>query len=188
MEFLFYTIIFSGIIVSFVGVMLYNRLVSLRQACVQSVSNIDVQMKQRADLVPNLVSTVKGYASHEREVLDSVAAARSAALSAGVPSEIAAADGMMKSALNRLFAVAEAYPDLKANQNFLSLQTELADLENKIAASRLFLNNAMAEYNAAIEQFPAVLIAKHMGFTPGSMFTVSAEERMVIETPPPVQF
>jgi LemA protein len=188
MEFLFYTILVGAIIVAFVGVMLYNRLVSLRQACAQSVSNIDVQLKQRADLVPSLVSTVKGYASHEREVLDSVTVARSAAISAGAPAEIAAADGMMKSALSRLFAVSEAYPDLKANQNFLALQAELADLENKIAASRRFLNSSVAEYNAAIEQFPALLIAKRLGFTAATMFTVSSEERTVIETVPSVQF
>lgn len=188
MEFLTYLVLFVLVIAGFVGVMIYNRLVSLRQACAQSVSNIDVQMKQRADLIPNLVSTVKGYASHEREVLDSVTVARSAAISAGVPAEIAAADGMMKSALTRLFAVSEAYPDLKANQNFLSLQAELADLENKIAASRRFLNNSVAEYNAAIEQFPSVLVAKRLGFTPATMFAVSAEERAVIETVPSVQF
>jgi LemA protein len=120
--------------------------------------------------------------------MDSVTGARSAAISAGVPAEIAAADGMMKSALSRLFAVSEAYPDLKANQNFLALQAELADLENKIAASRRFLNNTVAEYNAAIEQFPAVLIAKRLGFTAATMFTVSSEERTVIETVPSVQF
>jgi LemA protein len=188
MEFLFYTVIVVAIIAAFVVVMLYNRLVSLRQTCSQSLSNIDVQMKQRADLIPNLVSTVKGYAGHEKEVLENVTKARSAVQSATSASGIAAADGMMTAALGRLFAVAEAYPDLKANQNFLALQSEVSDLENKIAASRRGLNNSVAEYNAAIEQFPAVLFAKRFGFTAATMFSVTADERAIIETPPSVQF
>lgn len=188
MEFLFYTTIVVVIIALFVGVMLYNRLVALRQTCAQALSDIDVHMKQRADLIPNLVATVKGYAAHEKEVLENVTKARAATQSATSASGIAAADSMMTAAIGRLMAVAEAYPDLKANQNFLALQAEVSDTENKIAATRRFLNNTVAEYNAAIEQFPAVLIAKRFGFLPATMFSVTEDERTIIETVPSVQF
>ena len=140
-------------------VMTYNGLVSLRQRCRQAFSDIDVQLKQRHDLVPNLVETVKGYAAHEKGTLEAVIKARNAAVTAQGPAAQAAAEGMLQGALRQIFALAEAYPDLKANQNFQQLQTELSDLENKIAAARRFFNNAAAEYNATRESFPAVLFA-----------------------------
>ena len=169
-------------------VFLYNRLVALRQTVNQSWSDISVQLKQRHDLVPNLVETVKGYATHERGTLEAVVAARNAAVSAQGPAAQAQAENMLTGALRQLFALAEAYPDLKANQNFLQLQSELADLENKIAASRRFFNNAVQEYNTAIEQFPAVLIARNMGFQSREFFELDEAERATVQAPPQVRF
>jgi LemA protein len=166
----------------------YNRLVTLRQAWKRAFADIDVQLKQRQDLVPNLVETVKGYASHESTVFTQVTEARAAAMRATTVGERSAAEGALTGALGNLMAVAENYPQLKANENFLSLQSELADLENKIAAARRFLNNAVAEYNSAIQQFPGVLFAGAMGFTPAEMFTLDAEERAQTKAPPKVSF
>lgn len=175
------------LIVIFV-IVLYNRLVALRQTVSQAWSDISVQLKQRHDLVPNLVETVKGYASHEAKTLEAVTAARNAAVSADGPAAQAQAENLLTGALRQLFALSEAYPDLKANQNFLSLQSELSDLENKIAASRRFFNNAVQEYNTAIEQFPAVLIARQFGFTPREFFELAEGEAEAVQTPPSVQF
>ncbi|MFC5068191.1 LemA family protein [Flaviflagellibacter deserti] len=184
------TWIILGIVAAFVliGIFIYNRLVSLCQTTGQAWSDIDVQLKQRSDLVPNLVETVKGYAAHERGTLEAVVAARNAAISASGPAEQAAAENALTGALRQIFALAESYPDLKANENFLQLQTEIADLENKIAAARRFFNNAVAEYNAAIAQFPAVLFAGSMGFQPRDFFEVGEAERTAIQTPPKVSF
>src|SRR5262249_41945696 len=157
-------------------VMTYNGLVSLRQRFRQALSDIDVQLKQRHDLVPNLVETVKGYAAHERGTLEAVIQARNAAVTAQGPAAQAQAEGMLQGALRQLFALAEAYPDLKANQNFQQLQSELSDLENKIAASRRFFNNAAAEYNATRESFPAVLFAQAMGFSPQDSLNLDEAE------------
>ena len=168
--------------------MTYNGLVSLRQRCRQAFSDIDVQLKQRHDLVPNLVETVKGYASHERGTLEAVVQARNAAVSAQGPAAQAQAEGMLQGALRQLFALAEAYPDLKANQNFQQLQTELSDLENKIAASRRFFNNAAAEYNSTRESFPAVLFAQSLGFGPQEFFNLEEGERTAVRTAPQVKF
>lgn len=170
------------------GIVIYNRLVSLRQVTNQAWSDVDVQLKQRYDLIPNLVETVKGYAKHERETLDAVIAARNAAMAASGPSQQAVAENALTGALRQLFALSEAYPDLKANTNFLQLQTELADIENKIAAARRFFNNAVQEYNAATEQFPAVLFARSLGFSPRTFFEVEEAERAVIQAPPKVGF
>ena len=151
---------------------------ALRQTTRQAWGDIDVQLKQRHDLVPNLVETVKGYASHEKETLENVVKARQTAIDvSGSTKELAQAENMLSGALRQLFALAESYPDLKANTNFLELQTELADLENKIAAARRFFNNAVAEYNTAIEQFPAVVLANSFGFKPDEFFEVAASER-----------
>jgi len=169
-------------------IFLYNRLVALRQTVNQSWSDISVQLKQRHDLVPNLVETVKGYATHERGTLEAVVAARNAAVAANGPAAQAQAENMLTGALRQLFALAEAYPDLKANQNFLQLQSELADLENKIAASRRFFNNAVQEYNTSIEQFPAVLIARNMGFQSREFFELDEAERAAVQAPPQVKF
>ncbi len=177
------------VVAVFAIILIYNRLVALRQTCNQAWGDIDVQLKQRHDLVPNLVETVKGYASHERETLEAVIQARNAAVDSGADlKEQAQAENMLTGALRRLFALAEAYPDLKANQNFLQLQAELADLENKIAAARRFFNNAVAEYNTAQEQFPAVLLANAFGFRQRDFFEVAAADRAVVERPPQVSF
>ena len=165
----------------------YNRLVALRQNVGAAFADIDVQLKQRQDLVPNLVETVKGYAAHERGTLDDVTQARAAAASAGDMAARAQAESALTGALGKLMAVAEAYPDLKANQNFLQLQGELSDLENKIAAARRFFNNAVGEYNASIQRFPAVLIAGMAGFAPRDFFDVGAD-RAALQSAPQVKF
>jgi LemA protein len=165
----------------------YNSLVSMRQRVNQAYADVDVQLRQRHDLVPNLVETVKGYAAHERGTLDEVVKARNAAMTAQGPAQQAAAENMLTGALRQLFAVAEAYPDLKASANFQQLQAELTDLENKIAASRRFFNNAVQEYNTGIQQFPAALFAAALGFTQRTFFDVG-EERAVVEKAPQVKF
>src|SRR6202042_3895330 len=155
------TLVVLAVIVVFVlwAVAIYNGLISMRQRVNQAFADIDVQLRQRHDLVPNLVETVKGYAAHERGTLDEVVKARNAAVAAQGPAQQAAAENMLSGALRQLFALSEAYPDLKANANFQQLQTELSDLENKIAASRRFFNNAVQEYNTGIQQMPAALFA-----------------------------
>src|SRR3979490_2670692 len=148
----------------------YNRLVTLSQRVGQAFADVDVQMKQRHDLIPNLVETVKGYAAHERGTLEEVVKARNVAMAAQGPAQQAAAENMLTGALRQMFALSEAYPDLKANQNFQQLQTELSDIENKIAAARRFFNNPVQEYNTGIEQVPAALIARALGFTHKEFF------------------
>ena len=186
------TWIILGLIVLFVIwiVSVYNGLVALRQRVNQAFSDIDVQTKQRHDLIPNLVETVKGYAAHERGTLEAVVQARNAAMTAqvgGIAAQ-AAAENALTGALRQLFALSEAYPDLKANQNFQQLQNELSDLENKIAAARRFFNNAVQEYNTGIQQFPAVLLAGALGFTPKDFFDVGVEQRKELEQAPQVKF
>src|SRR5262249_43654801 len=143
------------------SIVVYNGLVAMRQRVNQAYADIDVQMKQRHDLIPNLVETVKGYAGHERNTLEAVVRARNAATQAqpGGGAQQAQAENMLSGALRQLFALSEAYPDLKANQNFQQLQNELSDIENKLAAARRFFNNAVQEYNTGIQQFPAVFLA-----------------------------
>jgi LemA protein len=186
------TWIIIGLIVLFVLwiIMIYNGLVALRQRVNQAFSDIDVQTKQRHDLIPNLVETVKGYAAHERGTLEAVVQARNAAVTAqagGVAAQ-AAAENVLSGALRQLFALSEAYPDLKANRNFQQLQAELSDIENKIAAARRFFNNAVQEYNTGIQQFPAVLMAGALGFTQKEFFDVGVDERKVLEQAPQVKF
>ncbi|MBM3527213.1 MAG: LemA family protein [Alphaproteobacteria bacterium] len=178
-----------GLIVVLVAwvIAIYNRLVAMRQRVNQSFADVDVQLKQRHDLVPNLVETVKGYATHERGTLEAVVQARNAAIAAHGPAQQAAAENILTGALRQLFALAEAYPDLKANTNFQQLQTELSDIENKLAAARRFFNNAVQEYNTGIQQFPAVLFAATLGFPPQTFFDVG-EERAQLEKPPQVKF
>src|SRR5262245_1474095 len=171
-------------------IMIYNGLVAMRQRVNQAFADIDVQTKQRHDLIPNLVETVKGYASHERGTLEAVVQARNAAVTAqsgGVAAQ-AAAENMLSGALRQLFALSEAYPDLKANQNFQQLQAELSDIENKIAAARRFFNNAVQEYNTGIQQFPAALFAASLGFQPKEFFDVGVEQRKTLEQAPQVKF
>src|SRR5579863_7758400 len=155
------TLIVLAVIVVIVlwAITVYNGLISMRQRVNQAFADIDVQLKQRHDLVPNLVETVKGYAAHERGTLDDVVKARNAAVSAQGPAQQAAAENMLSGALRQLFALSESYPDLKASANFQQLQGELSDLENKIAGSRRFFNNAVQEYNSGIQRFPAALFA-----------------------------
>ena len=165
----------------------YNRLVALRQRANQAFADIDVQLQQRHDLVPNLVETVKGYADHEKGTLEAVTNARAAATTAAGVEQKVQAENALTGALRQLFAVAESYPDLKANQNFLGLQNQLGDIENKLAAARRFFNNAVAEFNASIQQFPAVLLAGAMGFQARSFFDVGAD-REAVSAAPQVKF
>src|SRR3981081_1597274 len=166
------TWIIIGLIVLFVLwiIMIYNGLVAMRQRVNQSFADIDVQLKQRHDLIPNLVETVKGYAAHERGTLEAVIQARNTAIAAPGVEQKVAAENMLSGALRQIFALSEAYPDLKANTNFQQLQSELSDIENKLAASRRFFNNAVQEYNTGIQNFPAVLLAGSLGFTPKEFF------------------
>jgi LemA protein len=186
------TWIVIGVIVVLVlwVIMIYNGLVAMRQRVNQAFSDIDVQTKQRHDLIPNLVETVKGYASHERGTLEAVVQARNAAVAApaGNVAAQAAAENVLTGTLRQLFALSEAYPDLKANQNFQQLQAELSDLENKIAAARRFFNNAVQEYNTGIQQFPAALFAGSLGFQPKEFFDVGVEQRKELDQAPQVKF
>ena len=166
----------------------YNRLVALGQRVNQAFADIDVQLKQRHDLIPNLVETVKGYAAHERGTLDDVIKARNSAMSAQGPAQVSAAENQLSGALGRLIALSEAYPDLKANANFQALQSELSDIENKIAAARRFFNNAVSEYNASAQGFPGVLIAQRFGFKPMDFFNLEEGERKAVTEAPKVQF
>ena len=145
-------------------VLLYNRLVRLRNRVDNAWAQVDVQLKRRYDLIPNLVETVKGYAAHERETFEAVTNARARAQAAQGPAEQGAAENMLSAALGRLIAVAEAYPDLKANQNFLSLQEELTSTEDRIAYSRQFYNDAVNKYDNKIETIPSNIVAGMFGF------------------------
>ena len=166
---------------------MYNGLVKLRNNRENAFANIDVQLKQRYDLVPQLVSTVKGYASHEKDVLEKVTAARAAAMSATTIDEKVAADKAMSSALSGLKVSLEAYPELKANQNFLQLQTELSDIENKLAAARRFFNSTTREFNNACEVFPSNIIAGMFNFKRAAMYEAT-ENRETLEKAPEVKF
>ena len=186
------TWIIIGVIVLFVLwiMMTYNGLVAMRQRVNQAFSDIDVQTKQRHDLVPNLVETVKGYAGHERGTLEAVVQARNAAVTAqagGVAAQ-AAAENALSGALRQLFALSESYPDLKASQNFQQLQAQISDIENKIAAARRFFNNSVQEYNTGIQQFPAALFAGSLGFQPKEFFDVGVEQRKELDQAPQVKF
>jgi len=153
----------------------YNRLVSLRQGLKNAWSQIDVQLKRRYDLIPNLVETVKGYASHEKETLENVTKARSMAMQASDLNEQAGAEDMLSGALKSLFAVAESYPELKADANFRQLQDELSNTESKIASSRRDYNQTVMKYNTAIQRFPTVLIAGMLGFQQENYFNLDEE-------------
>jgi LemA protein len=168
-------------------IMIYNGLVSMRQRVSQAFADIDVQLKQRHDLIPNLVETVKGYAAHERGTLEAVIQARNAAVAAQGPDQKGAAENMLSGALRQIFALSENYPDLKANANFQQLQAELTDIENKIAAARRFFNNSVTEYNTGIQVFPAALFAGTFGFTQRSFFDLG-DDRKAVEQAPTVKF
>ena len=153
----------------------YNRLVRLRNEAEQGYSSIDIQLKRRADLIPNLIETVKAYATHERGVFEDVAAARSKMLSAGSVGEAAGAERQMRGALGRLFAVAEAYPELRASENFRALQEELSDTEDKIAAARRYYNAVVQRYNTKLQTLPTSLVAGGLGFQPREYYRIEDE-------------
>lgn len=165
----------------------YNGMVALRNKRNQSFSDIDVQLKQRFDLIPQLIETVKGYMKHEAGTLENVTKARTSFLNAGNPDDKIAADNMLAGALKSIFAVAENYPDLKANQNFLHLQTEMSDIENKLAAARRFFNSATTEFNTYIQMFPANLLAAPLGFKQLTLFQAD-ESREELKKTPTVKF
>jgi LemA protein len=170
-------------------VIAYNRLVSLRNRIENGWAQIDVQLKRRHDLIPNLVETVKGYATHERETLDAVIRARNSAMAASGPEDQAAAENVVTGALKSVFALSEAYPDLKANQNFLNLQEELTGTEGRIAYARQYYNDAVFDYNAKIQSVPSNLIANQFSFRERQYFEVDEAARRNVEvdfsTPPP---
>ncbi len=167
--------------------LLYNRFVGLTNRAKEAWADIAVQLKRRYDLIPNLVETVKGYAAHESSAFENVTKARAAAMGAEAPADKAQAENMLTGALKTLFAVSEAYPDLKANQNFLQLQKELGDTEDKIQASRRFYNTTVMTLNTAIESFPGNLIATAFRFKPMSLFELAASDAAAAE-PVKVQF
>ena len=183
-------LIVVGVIVLIVFwlISLYNGLVRLRNRRQNAFADIDVQLRQRHDLVPQLVDTVKGYASHEKELLLKVTEARTAAMAATTIDGKIVAEQQLSSALAGLKVQVEAYPDLKANQNFLQLQEELSDIENKLAAARRFFNGATTEYNNAVESFPGNLIARNFGFKREILFDLGEDTRKQMEEPPKIQF
>ncbi|RLP76359.1 LemA family protein [Mycetocola tolaasinivorans] len=164
----------------------YNSLVALKVRVDEAWSDITVQLKRRADLIPNLIETVKGYAAHEKSVFEAVTRARAETLSAQGPAEASVAENHLQSALKSVFAVAEAYPQLQASQNFLQLQSELVDTENKVQASRRFYNGGVRELNTKIQVFPNNLFARNLGFTEREFFEVA--DAAAIAEPPRIQF
>lgn len=162
------------LVAGFIGI--YNSLVARRNRIDEAWSDIEVQMKRRYDLIPNLLETVKGYASYEREVFENVTRARSQAIGARTAEEHARAENALSSTLKSLFAVAEAYPDLKANTNFLELQRELSDTENKIQSARRFYNSNVRDYNIILESFPSNFIARSFGFKKREFFDLEEEQ------------
>ncbi len=189
MEFSMILLIIIGAVVLF-GIGIYNRLVALRQTRKNAFSDIDVQLKQRYNLVPQLVETVKGYAKHEKDTFENVTEARSAVgkASAGPGGDRIRAENALAGALMGLMAVVENYPDLKADAQFQRLMSELSDLENKLAASRRFFNSATNEYNTQVQQFPANLIAKQFGFDEEEFFTVEEALAEAVKKAPDINF
>jgi len=169
------------VVLLLVLVYLFNKVVRLRNEVSTGWSNIDVQLKRRNDLIPNLVEAVKGYAAHERGVFEEVTNARAAMARASTPAEAGAADDILGQALGRLFAVAEAYPDLKASQNFLELQGELTDTEDKISAARRYYNATVLAYNNAIQTFPTLIFAGMFGFSAREFFSADEGDRAPVD-------
>lgn len=167
-------------------IFIYNGLVSLRNRAQEAWADIEVQLKRRYDLIPNLVNTVKGYATHESSVFENVTKARNIAMGAGGMNAKAGAENILTDALKSIFAVAEAYPDLKANQNFLALQNELSDTENKIQAARRFYNANVRDLNTKIEVFPSNMLAKSFGFTQMEFFDLADND--IAQKPVEVKF
>ena len=178
----------SVVLLCLILIGIYNNLVSLRNNRANAFANIDVQLKQRYDLVPQLVATVKGYAMHEKDLLEKVTMARSAAMNANTINDKIEANTQLSNALAGLKVSVEAYPDLKANHNFLQLQGELSDIENKLAATRRFFNSTTRELNTAVQSFPANLFAGIFGFHTEPMFEIAETERATVEKTPEVKF
>ncbi len=175
-------ILLAIVVVVAVGIIaIYNGLIRLKNRVDEAWSDIGVQLKRRYDLIPNLVSTVKGYAAHEKEVFEKVTEARTRAMGAGTAGDKAQAENMLSGALKSLFAVAEAYPDLKANQNFLELQRELTDTEDKIQAARRFYNGNVRDFNTKIEIFPSNIIAGMLNFTKREFFGIEEGEKEPVQ-------
>jgi LemA protein len=170
-----------ALVVALIGIAIYNGLVKGRQGVRNGWAQIDVQLKRRHDLIPNIVNTVKGFANHEKETLENVINARARATSAGTTSEAIKAEGELTQALGRLLAVSEAYPDLKANANFLQLQTELSATEDRIAFSRQSYNDSVTRYNTSTEVFPNVLLAGLFGFKSEPLFEAASAEKATPE-------
>ena len=173
------------VVVGLLLVWLYNNLVRLRNRVDNAWAQVEVQLKRRWDLIPNLVESVKGYAAHERETFEAVTEARARAQNASNPAEAAQAEGILGAALGRLFAVAEAYPELQADENFRQLQTELAETENKVATSRQVYNDTVLTYNNAVQTFPGLVVAGPFGFTIREFFEVEDDAQ---REPPSVDF
>jgi LemA protein len=173
------------VVVAIFAISLYNQLVKLRNASESAWSDVDVQLKRRYELIPNLVETVKGYATHERTAFDAVTKARSQAMQASTPEARSAAEGGLSATLKSLFAIAEAYPELKANQNFLSLQSELANLEEAIQNARRYYNAVVRDLNTRCESFPSNFVANSFGFSKKQYFELDAAAE---RTAPKVQF
>lgn len=169
------------VLIALYAIGLYNAFVSLRQKVTEAWSDIDIQLKRRYDLIPNLVETVKGYASHESGVFEEVTKARSQAMQATGLEDKAEAENILSGTLKSLFAISENYPDLKANENFLELQRELSDTENKIQASRRFYNSVVLSLNTKVESFPDTIIANMFGFTKKDYFEVTEAEKEVVK-------
>lgn len=183
-------LIFIGIVVILIiwVISIYNTLVSLRNHRENAFADIDVQLKQRHDLIPQLLGAVKGYMEHERGTLEAVTNARSRAMGAGSINEKIAAEQELTSAIRGLNIQVEAYPDLKASQNFMQLQTEISDIENKLAAVRRFFNSATKELNIAVQKFPNTIFAGMFGFKTEPMFDLGVEQRAQLDKAPEVKF
>ncbi len=184
-------LIITGVIILILIIWLVsinNRLVSLKNNRESAFADIDVQLKQRYDLIPQLLGAVKGYMNHESEVLTRVTEARSGYLRAGTIAEKIEAENKMTSAMNGFNIQMEAYPDLKANTNFMHLQQEIGDLENKLAAVRRFFNSSTKEYNNGIEQFPSNMIAKSKGYKTEPMFDLGVDQRQTLDKAPEIKF
>lgn len=180
-------IVLALVIISII--LLYNNLVVARQRVRESASDVETQLKRRYDLIPNLIETVKGYAKHEKETFERVVEARNTAMSInGLSENKSEAENVLTSSLKSIFALGENYPKLQANENFLALQQELADTENKIQASRRFYNSTVLALNSKIETFPGVFIANIFGFTPEKFFELSDTERQAAQEAPKVSF
>lgn len=176
------------VIIALWVISVYNRLVRFKNNRENAFADIDVQLRQRNDLIPQLVSTVKGYAAHEKDLLERITQARTGLMSAASINDKIAADTKLTQALQGLRIQMEAYPDLKANENFLQLQQEVSDIENKLAAARRYFNSATREYNTAIESFPGNIVAGSFGHTRQPMYEISTTERATIEQPPQINF